>query len=143
MLRPGLFEDPEAARAFIEKQLPAEQMKLAQPPADQADESTSLWVPGKFIPKPDDGLMRLWIRFSPLGWEGLPYAGVFVPGMFLEYAMYSGHGIIAAVGWLVWAPILWLLLVTFHQAGRMRIWVSLPGVLFVHLFVALLLVGAF
>jgi len=39
-------------------------------------------------------------------------------------------------------PILWLLLVTFHQAGRVRIWLSLPVVLVAYLAIALLIVGA-
>lgn len=143
LLRPGLFEDPDAARTFIEKRLPAEQINLPESPADQAEESTSLWVPGRFTPKPAEDVERFWIRYSPLGWGYLPYAGLLVPGAFLQYAIFRGHGIIGAVGWLVWAPILWLLLVTFHQAGRMRIWLSLPIVFLGYIAIGLLIVGAF
>lgn len=142
LLRPGLFEDPEAARTFIEQRLPPERMN-PESPVDQVEESTSLWVPGKFAPRPAADIEKFWIRYSPLGWEYLPYAGLLIPGAFLEYAIFLGHAIIGVVGWLVWAPILWLLLVTLHQAGRVRIWLSVPVVLVACLAIDLLIVGAF
>jgi hypothetical protein len=142
-LRPGLFEDPEAARTFIEKRLPAKHISLTESPVNKGDESTSVWIPGKFTPRAAADVEKFWIRYSPLGWEYLHYAGLLVPGAFLEYAIFHGYAIIGVVGWLVWAPILWLLLVTFHQAGRVRIWLSLPAVLVAYPAIALLIVGAF
>lgn len=143
LLRPGLFEDPDAALTFIEERLPAGHVRLTEKPVNEADESTSLWVPGKFTPRPAADVEKFWIRYSPPGWEYLPYAGLLVPGAFIEYAILRGHAIAGAVGLLVWAPILWFLLVTFHQAGRIRIWLSVPIVLVAYLAIGLLIVGAF
>jgi hypothetical protein len=142
-LRPGLFEDPGAAWTFIEKRLSAERLSPPEGRVDQFEETTSLWVPGKFTPRPAADVERFWIRYSPLGWEYLPYAALLFPGAFAEYAIFRGHAIIGAAGLMIWVSILWLLLVTLHQAGRMRIWLSVPIVLVSYLAIGLFLVGSF
>jgi hypothetical protein len=93
----------------------------------------SIWVPSKFDPKPASPAERFWILFSPPGWEILPFFALIVPGTLLEYAAFRGYGVAGAIGLLVWAPILWLLLVALHRAGRVRIWLSTPIFLLAHL----------
>ena len=101
-----------------------------------------MWVPGKFTPKPASRPERLWILYSPPGWTILPFFALIVPGALLEYATVHGHGIVGAIGLLVWAPILWLLLVTIHQEGRVRIWLSAPIILILHLAIGIVIAGA-
>jgi hypothetical protein len=108
----------------------------------QIEQSPSIWVPGRFTPKPASGAERFWVRYSPPGWELLPYLALIIPGALFEYAISSGHRIGGAIGLLVWAPILWLLLVTIHQEGRVRIWFSAPVVLLAHFAIGLFIAGA-
>jgi hypothetical protein len=81
------------------------------------------------------------LYFSPAGWEILPFFALTVPGALLEYAVFRGHGVIARAGALIWAPILWLLLVAIHRKGRVRVWLSVPVVLLAHLAVGALIAG--
>ena len=101
-----------------------------------------MWAPGKFTPKPASRAERLWILFSPPGWEVFPFFALVIPGALLEYAAFRGHPIVGAIGSLVWAPILWLLLVTIHQEGRVRIWLSLPVVVLTYLAIGLVIAGS-
>jgi hypothetical protein len=105
----------------------------------QIGRSSSIWIPGRFTPKAASRAERLWILFSPPGWEILPFFALIIPGALLEYATLRGHGIAGAIGSLVWAPILWLLLVILHQEGRVRIWLSAPVVLLAHLAIGALI----
>lgn len=100
-----------------------------------------MWIPGTFTPKPASRAEWLWVLCSPPGWEILPFFALTIPGVLLEYAILRGHGILGAIGLLVWAPILWLLLVTIHQEGRVRIWLSAPILLLAHLAIGLLIRG--
>lgn len=102
-----------------------------------------MWIPGKFTPKSASGAERIWIRYSPPGWELLPYLALVIPGALLEYAIFIGYRTAGAIGSLVWAPILWLLLVTIHQEGRVRIWLSVPAILLAHFAIGLLIARAF
>ena len=101
----------------------------------------SIWLPGKFAPKPASRAERFWILFSPPGWEILPFFALIVPGALLEYAAFRGHGIAGAIGLLVWAPILWILLIALHHAGRVRIWLSALIFLLVHLAIGFVIAG--
>jgi hypothetical protein len=83
-------------------------------------------MPGKFEPKPASDTERLWLTFSPWGWECLPFFGLVLPATFAAYGMLHGYRMISLIGLIFWLPLLWLVLVTFHQMGRMRIWLSVP-----------------
>lgn len=100
-----------------------------------------MWIPGRFTRKPASRAERLWILFSPPGWEILPLFALLIPGALLEYAALRGHALVAAIGSLAWVPILWLLLVTIHQEGRVRIWLSVPACLILHFVIGFLIVG--
>ena len=71
-----------------------------------------------------------------------PFLGWLSPGLLLEYFLFRSHPVTCAVGLLLWMPLLWLVLVGAHQDGRVRIWLSAPVVLAVHLAAALLFGGA-
>ena len=102
----------------------------------------SAWLPGKFAPKPASDAERLWTTFCPPGWEVFPFFGWLSPGLLLEYFLFRGHLIAGALGLLLWTPLLWLVLVGMHQEGRLRIWLSAPIFLGVHVAAALGFAGA-
>ena len=102
-----------------------------------------IWIPGGFTEKPSSRTESLWTGFSPLGWETLPFFALMVPVPLCEYAAFRGHRVLGVVGLLAWTPILWLLLVAFHRAGRVRIWLSAPIAMLVYVAAGLLLAAGF
>lgn len=142
LLRTRLFEDVDAARTFIQERLPAAQMEHPEIKKDSPETPTSLWLPGKFVPKPASRVERFWVRYSPPGWEYLPYVALLIgPGALLDFAISLGHSYLGAIGWIVWLPILWVLLVMLHQDGRLRIWLSLPLVLLAYAAIGVVMFG--
>ena len=73
----------------------------------------------------------------------LPFVAVIALGPLFEYAIFCGHYIWGIAGLLIWTPILWLLLVAGHRAGRVRIWLSGPVALVAYIVPALVFAGAF
>lgn len=102
----------------------------------------SVWLPGKFTPNPASDAERLWTTFCRPGWEVFPFFGWLSPGLLLEYFLFRGRPITGALRLLLWMPFLWLVLVGIHQEGRVRIWLSAPIFLGVHLAAALWFAGA-
>lgn len=96
--------------------------------------SLCMWVPGKFTPKRASRAESS----RPPGWEILPFFALTIPGALLECAAFRGRPIVGVIGSLVWAPIIWLLLVTIHREGRVRIWLSLPVVVLAYLAIGFL-----
>ena len=79
------------------------------------------------------------MAFSPFGWETLPFFALMAPAPLCEYAAFRGHLALGVMGLLVWTPILWLLLVALHRAGRVRIRLSAPIAALVYVVTAFLL----
>ena len=92
--------------------------------------------PGKFIPKRASNGEHNFLLYAPPQLLALIVLGLFAPGGLLEYAISKGRIAVGVIGLLVWVPILWLLLVKIHQAGRVRILLSAPIVLVGHLLIA-------
>lgn len=98
-------------------------------------------LPGKFVPKPETRFERnVWI-FVPDQFIVLFLGGLFVPGALCEYAFATGHFILGSLGVLGWLPLLWILLLEFHNSGRLRFWLSGPVVLCAHAFIGCWIVG--
>jgi len=93
----------------------------------------SIWIPGKFIPKPASQLENNWFMFSPFGWEGLLYVAPVVPAAVIEYFIFNGYPVIGAICLVLWSMLIWLLLVDVHNSGRLRCWISAPAVTFCYL----------
>ena len=73
------------------------------------------------------------MTWCPPGWEILPFVSLFIPVLLCEWVIFRGHDVIGLAGLLAWTPILWLLLIATHRAGRVRIWLSAPVALVVYL----------
>jgi len=102
-------------------------------------EFAEMWIPGRFSPQPAPRAERLWITWCPPGWEILPFFALIAPAPLCEYALFRGYHVLGITGLLAWTPILWLLLVAVHRAGRVRIWLSAPVALGAYLAAVLVL----
>jgi len=79
------------------------------------------------------------MTWCPPGFEILPFFALIAPAPLCEYAIFRGYHVIGVAGRLVWTPILWLLLIAVHRAGRVRIWLSFPLALGTYIASALVL----
>ena len=85
-----------------------------------------LLFPGKFVPRPQTRFEHNVLMYVPLPILALFALGLFAPGGLCEYAFAIGHPVLGTLGVLCWLPLLWLLLLELHDAGRVRFWLSAP-----------------
>ena len=97
--------------------------------------------PRKFVAKPASQFGDRPITYAPPQLLVLFAVGLFAPGGLLEYAFFTDHFVIGAVGLLVWVPLLWLLLIEIHDMGRARFWLSALVMVVGHALIVLWLTG--
>jgi hypothetical protein len=93
--------------------------------------------PGKFIPKPPSNFERNLVTYAPTPVLALITTGVFIPGSLFSYWIFHGHVIGGAIGAVVWTPALWLYAIELHNMGRVRVWISVPFAIIVHVLIIL------
>jgi hypothetical protein len=105
----------------------------------EAQSLRSFIVPGKFVAKPASTIENALFNFYPL--IGALFFGMFVPGAWLEYTLLHGHVLYSVIGLVIWGAFLWIFLLELHRIGRLRVWISAPLVLTVHVVIGLVIAG--
>ena len=105
---------------------------MGQDDEPQRSSTDRLFLPGKFVPQPESQIERnAWV-YVPAQIQSLFVFGLFAPGGLCAYAFVTGHFILGTLGLLWWLPLLWLMLLEIHKAGRVRVWISAPVVVLGH-----------